>query len=123
MSRASAADAGSATVWVVGFGLIVILAATTGVATGAAVIARHRTEAIADLTALAAAGRIGLAADSCGVAGRIAAENGANLTECVVRLDPSGRSGSATITLARQVRLPVAGTRMVMARASGERLP
>lgn len=122
MSRPSADDAGSATVWVVGFGLIVILAATVGVSTGTAVIARHRAEGIADVTALAAAGRIGRGGDSCAVAGRIAVENGASLSECVVRLDVSGRSGSVTITLSRRVKLPVAGMRTVTARASGERL-
>jgi secretion/DNA translocation related TadE-like protein len=107
---------------VVGFGLIVTLAATVGVSTGAAVIARHRTEGIADVAALAAASRIGRGPDSCAVAGRIAAENGATLTQCSVRLDPSGRTGSATVTLSRRVNLPVAGARTSTARASGERL-
>jgi secretion/DNA translocation related TadE-like protein len=123
MTDVQAGDSGSATLWVIGFGLIGVLAATVGVSTGAAVIARHRTEAVADVTALAAAGRIGFPEDPCQAARRIATENAASLADCQLRVDASGRSGTVLITLTRKVKLPVIGTQSVTARAAAERLP
>jgi secretion/DNA translocation related TadE-like protein len=123
VSAEQSAQAGSASLWVIGFGLVGVLAAVVGVSTGSAVLARHRTEAIADVSALAAAGRIGVDGDPCAAARRIATENGARVAACRLLLDPSGRSGKVTITLTRQVKLPVIGPQSVRARAAAERLP
>ena len=87
--RADARERGSATVWVM---VLCGVLATVGVAvvlTGAAVVARHRAGAAADLAALAGAARAVQGADACGEAARLAAANAAELTGCEV--EPGGR--------------------------------
>jgi secretion/DNA translocation related TadE-like protein len=66
--------------------MVVLLAFTVGgVYMGAAVAARHRAQAAADLAALAAAGRMaGGAATACSVASAVAQATGAVITRCVV---------------------------------------
>jgi secretion/DNA translocation related TadE-like protein len=76
-------DRGSATVWLVGLAGLVLLASTAGVVRGAALVARHRVEAAADLAALAAAARLaGGSGDPCAAARQVAGANGAALTAC-----------------------------------------
>jgi secretion/DNA translocation related TadE-like protein len=76
-------------VWVV---VLCGVLATIGIAvvlTGAAVVARHRAGAAADLAALAGATRAVHGADACGEAERLAMANAAQLTGCEV--EPGGR--------------------------------
>jgi hypothetical protein len=89
----------------------------------AAVLARHRAEAAADLAALAGAGRIGVAADECEVAARVASENRASLRRCDLELAPDGRAGTVRVTVYLAAALPVVGTRGVDASARAARLP
>jgi secretion/DNA translocation related TadE-like protein len=88
---------------------------------GSAVLARHRAETAADLAALAAAGQIGVGADVCDAAARVAAANGALLQRCVPQLDPGGREGTVSVEVAITVHLPVAGVRLVSASARAAR--
>lgn len=88
LRRRLAGERGSATVWMVALSGVL---ATLGVAVvlgGAAVVARHRATAAADLAALAAAGRAVTAdPDACAVAADVAAANAAELTGCTVGVD------------------------------------
>lgn len=79
-------ERGSATVWVLALsGLLAVLGATV-VLVGAAVVARHRATAAADLAALAGAGRAAMGApDACDVARRIAVANDGVLDDCSAR--------------------------------------
>jgi secretion/DNA translocation related TadE-like protein len=72
---------------VVAAAMVVVLLTVTGGAAclGAAVVARHRAQAAADLAALAAAARIPAgAATACGRAGEVARAMHAGTAECVV---------------------------------------
>jgi secretion/DNA translocation related TadE-like protein len=66
--------------------VVVLLTVTGGVAQlGAAVLARHRAQAAADLAALAAAGRLPAGADAaCAQADAVARAMRAGTTNCVV---------------------------------------
>ncbi|MDQ1720884.1 MAG: hypothetical protein QOI26_618, partial [Pseudonocardiales bacterium] len=99
-------DRGTATIWVLGFGALILTVALTLAVQGSAVLARHRLELAADLTALAAAQQIGRTAQPCATASRIAAANTAVLVSCVAQLDPSGRSGAVAVTVSRTVSFP-----------------
>lgn len=116
-------DGGSATVWVLGFGGLVVAVAMVAVIAAAAVLARHRAERAADLGALAAAQQIGRDAEPCRAARRVVTENRAVVRSCATSLDPSGRSGSVAVVVTEVVRFPVAGSRTVAARARAARLP
>lgn len=116
-------DRGSATVWVVCFGALVVATAMVAVIAGSAVLVRHRAERAADLGALAAASQIGWAAEPCQAARRAVAANGAQATSCVPTLDSSNRSGSVAVVVTEVVRFPVVGDRTVTARARAARLP
>ncbi|GAA5127934.1 Rv3654c family TadE-like protein [Pseudonocardia adelaidensis] len=76
-------DRGSATVWAA-FGIAVIMTVfVVGLHLGAAVIARHRAEAAADLAALAAAGlAVEGAQAACRRAGEVAGAMGGTVTSC-----------------------------------------
>lgn len=105
------AESGSASIWVLAMAAIILLAAASAGLGGAAVAARHRAGAAADLASLAAASWVarqvtapraagvdsggesgvasgvdggGDAAAACGAARRVAASNGATLNGCVV---------------------------------------
>jgi secretion/DNA translocation related TadE-like protein len=123
VTRFRGGDEGSATLWLVAFTIVIVMMTTVAVARTAAVAARHRTERAADLTALAAAERIGKATDMCSAATRVASANSARLTSCVVDLDSSGRSGRVSISVVRRVKLPIAGFQLVTAKARAARLP
>jgi secretion/DNA translocation related TadE-like protein len=115
-------DRGSATIWVIAFATLISLMALVGVARTSAVLARHRLERAADLSALAAANQIGRGADPCAAARRISIVNDARLQRCETRLDASGRSGTVIVVLTRSVVLPAVGHRVVTARARAGRL-
>ncbi|MGY1843204.1 Rv3654c family TadE-like protein [Modestobacter sp. SYSU DS0875] len=78
-------ERGSATVWVVALAGLLAALGVAAVLVGAAVVARHRATAAADLAALAAAGAA-VQGDpaACTVAGGVAAANGAAVTSCTV---------------------------------------
>jgi secretion/DNA translocation related TadE-like protein len=117
------ADHGAATVWVLGFGAVIVAVAMVVTTRGTAVLARHRLERAADLAALAGAQQIGHAAQPCAAASRIAAANAATLVSCTAELGTTGRSGTVAVTLRRAVSLPLIGGRVLSARARADRLP
>lgn len=112
-SRASTlGDRGSATVWVLACGLAILLLAVAAAGWVAALLARHRAETAADLAALAAADRIGFAADGeavCEAARPIARSNGGSVLDCHATLQPDGRSGTVVVRVATAADLPVVG--------------
>ncbi len=61
---------------------VVAVIGVAAVLVGAAVVARHRATAAADLAALAGAVRAVEGADACGAAARLAVANAAELTAC-----------------------------------------
>jgi secretion/DNA translocation related TadE-like protein len=122
-SQAHTSDRGSATIWVLGFAALIMAGSMVGVLRTTAVLARHQVERAADLAALAGAMRIGMSAEPCKAARRVAAANGAGLATCIATSDPSGRSGAIAITVQRTVRLATVGARDVTARARAVRLP
>jgi secretion/DNA translocation related TadE-like protein len=125
MTTRRAAERGSASVWVVVAGLLVLLAASVIVARTEAVLARHRAGVAADLAALAAAGQIGLRPpkEACSRAATVAAEDGAHVLSCTADLSADGRSGTVRVTVAVDVSLPFVGRQQVRASARAARLP
>jgi len=115
-------DRGSATVWVLGACVLVLLAGSAAVLRTEAVLARHRVESAADLAALAAAGRVGVGTDYCAAARRIAAADGFGLDRCVTVLDADGRSGTVTVRVRATIRLPAVGARTITATARAGRV-
>jgi secretion/DNA translocation related TadE-like protein len=80
---------------------VLALIGAASVLVGAAVVARHRATAAADLAALAAAGRAVLGdAGACSVAREMAAANAAVLTDCAL-----GGGGVAEVTVTVGVQL------------------
>jgi secretion/DNA translocation related TadE-like protein len=124
MSRA-APDRGSASIWLLTCCALLLAVAFGGSVRAAAVVIRHRAESAADLAALAAAGQIGVSGGVCAAAARIAAANGASVLRCHLALAPGGRDGSVRVWLTMSVRLPVIGSREVVAsaRAGREAIP
>jgi secretion/DNA translocation related TadE-like protein len=119
-------DRGSAALWVVTGGLLILSVAAALMVRSGAVLARHRAETAADLSALAAAAGIGVDAATelmCARAVRVAAENSAAVTDCAVTLAPDGRSGSVRVTVTVTTRLLSVGVRTVTARARAGRIP
>jgi len=101
--------------------LVLLLGVVVSLRAGA-VLARHRAESAADLAALAAAGRIGLADDVCAPAGPIARANGGLLIRCRPTLAADGRSGSVDVEVTVAVRLPGVGEQQAIASARAGRL-
>lgn len=81
----SAGDRGSASLWLLAVGLVLVVVAVTAAAVGSARVARHQAQMAADLGALAGAARVleGPAA-ACARAGSFVAANGARLRGCQV---------------------------------------
>jgi secretion/DNA translocation related TadE-like protein len=76
-------DRGSATVWAAAGVAVIMTVFLVGLHLGAALIARHRAEAAADLAALAAAGvAVEGAEAACDRAGEVAAAMGGTVTSC-----------------------------------------
>ncbi|MEV0267641.1 Rv3654c family TadE-like protein [Hamadaea sp. NPDC050747] len=79
-------DRGSATIWALAVGLVIVLFAVAMAEVGVAITARRSAQAAADLGALAGAARtIEGAAAACSRAAAYVAANGAELRDC--RLD------------------------------------
>jgi secretion/DNA translocation related TadE-like protein len=114
-------DRGSASIWLLACCALLLVVAFAGTVRAAAVVVRHRAESAADLAALAAAGQIGVSDGVCAAAARIAMANGATVVRCQPALAPGGRSGSVTVRLTMRVRLPVVGSREVVASARAGR--
>jgi secretion/DNA translocation related TadE-like protein len=81
-----ARDRGSATIFVLAFGLLLVAAGMAGAAVGMARVGRHEARTAADLGALAGAQRaIEGNRVACAEAGRFVTANGAVMTACEVR--------------------------------------
>jgi secretion/DNA translocation related TadE-like protein len=78
-------DRGSASIWVLAAGLVLMAGGLAGAAVGSACVARHQAGAAADLGALAAVPRVVEGpGPACARAAEIVAANGARLLECRV---------------------------------------
>jgi secretion/DNA translocation related TadE-like protein len=124
-SSSAADDRGSASLWVLAGGVLVLLVAFVAVARGSAVLARERAEAAADLAALAAADGIGVdgsTASLCHRAAGIARQNGARVRSCSVRLGADGRTGTVDVTVTVGARLAGVGDVQVSASSRAGRL-
>ena len=118
-------DRGSASIWVLAGGVLVLAVSLIVMVRTTAVLARHRAESAADLAALAAAGGIGLDGSPqliCARAARIAAANSAGLSRCSVTEAITGRSGTVSVRVFTTVRLAGIGVRTVSADARAGRL-
>jgi secretion/DNA translocation related TadE-like protein len=117
-------DRGSASILMLGIGMVVLAMGLGCAAIGAAVAQRHAAESAADLAAVAGASRIGVADDSCATASAIAVANGAEIVACVLALAADGRSGSVLVTVRRDAGStgPLAG-RSATATARAVRFP
>ena len=116
-----APDDGSASIWVLGCGVLVLVVGMVAAMRGAAVLARHRAESAADLAALAAAGQIGSGGDPCAVAEQIARRNRAFLRGCRTDVAADQRSGTVTTRVAVTIRFPLIGGAVVVATARAGR--
>lgn len=121
MTRARA-EQGSAAIWVLVCGALLVVVAGVGTVRALAVLARHHAESSADLAALAAAADIGVGGRPCIDAAEVARENGASLRSCQLRLDADGRSGTVVVQVSYSIRLPAVGPREVLASARAARL-
>lgn len=74
-------DRGSASIWVLAAGLVVILVGLSSLTAGEAMIARHRAQVAADLGALAGAAQ-SLWGSACSAASAVVAANGATMERC-----------------------------------------
>ncbi len=84
-SNPQRAERGSATLAAALLIAVLVSVSMGGVALGSAVIARHRAQSVADLAALAAAGRVGLGQDAaCASAIVIADRMQASVTGCAI---------------------------------------
>lgn len=87
------ADRGAVSVHAVSVGIVLLLVAVLLLEVGAAITARHRAAAAADLTALAASRAADQGEEGCAVGRDVARRNGAQLIEC--RMD----AAVATVTV------------------------
>lgn len=95
MTGPGSRDQGSASLWALAVGLLVMAFAWAAVLVGLAVDARHRAESAADLSALAGAGAAEFGGDGCGAAAGTAVANQAVLVRCSLAAD-----GSVTVEVA-----------------------
>jgi secretion/DNA translocation related TadE-like protein len=107
---AAGRDRGSASLWVLASGLVVLLLGVGAAHVGTAMIARHRALAAADLGALAGAGSA-YAGESvaCAHAARLVAANHARLVGCVL--------SGLDVTVTAEVDLAGPAGRVLTARA------
>ena len=120
-----ATDRGSASLWVLAGGALVLLVALFAIARGSAVVARERAESAADLASLAVAGGIGVDASTvlmCARGRAVAAANDARVDRCTVTLGADGRTGTVDVTVSVVVRLAVVGSARVGATSRAGRL-
>lgn len=109
--RRARADDGAATVTALGLVALLLFVTMVAVGTVALVLGHRRSQAAADLAALAAAGAAQRGDDACGAARMIARRHHARVTDCVVRGDvvsvvtvvtvPPGLGGAALPARAR----------------------
>jgi secretion/DNA translocation related TadE-like protein len=93
-------DRGSASLWLLGVGLAVVLLGVVAATVASAVVARHRAQAAADLGALAGASRAAQGeAVACARAAELVRANRARLVGC--RLDGLDLVVTAEVGLAR----------------------
>ncbi|HEX2152674.1 MAG TPA: Rv3654c family TadE-like protein [Acidimicrobiia bacterium] len=113
-------ERGSATIVAIALvsGLTLVAGGLVGVAR--LVAAQVQATAAADAAALAAAPLTFLPGDPRGEARDYASANGARLTACVCWSDTSFRSRVVTVTVAKEVVVPVFGSLVVKARAAAE---
>jgi secretion/DNA translocation related TadE-like protein len=112
-SWSDARERGSATIWVLALATVLATVGAAVVLVGAAVVARHRATAAADLAALAGAGRAVLGdPDACAAAARVAQANGARLKTCSV-----GAGAAVQVHVSLAVRLGPLGLTEAPARA------
>ena len=116
-------DRGSASIWVLATGLVVLAFGYAVTLRGLAVLTRHRADAAADLAALAAADRIGVGGDPCSAARNIAGDNHAVLTGCTPDVASDGRSGTVRVTVRVRAEFPVVGDVETTSTARAGRLP
>ncbi|WP_160150302.1 Rv3654c family TadE-like protein [Nonomuraea solani] len=108
----NAKDRGSATLWGVAFMSLLMALATTVATVGSVRIARHRVNSAADLSALAAARSAVIDPEAaCAKAGKLAARNGVELTECKITND------IADVWMALSISLPLLGSRTITGRS------
>jgi secretion/DNA translocation related TadE-like protein len=82
---AGQSDAGSATIWALAVGLVLVAAGVAGAAVGAARVGRHQAGAAADLGALAGAvDAVQGSAVACPRAAAVVSANGGRLVACTV---------------------------------------
>jgi secretion/DNA translocation related TadE-like protein len=115
--RRWADDRGSASLWLLGVGLALLVLCGSVTMVGGLVVARHRAESAADLGALAGAQRaVDGQAGACARAASIVHDNGARLLTC--RLD------GFDLTVTTEVGGPAGwGAAQASARAGPERAP
>lgn len=118
-----AGQRGSASIWVLACSALVLFMGLVVSLRTAAVLARHRAEAAADLAALAAAGRIGYASDVCAAAAPVAVANGGRLVNCRASLDIGARSGTVDVVVSVPIDLAGMGLEQVTASARAGRMP
>lgn len=116
------AERGSISIWVLACCALLMVVGSVVTLRTAAVVARHRAEAAADLAALAAAGQIGISSAGCAAAARIAIANGSRMRSCRLALAPDERSGTVEVVIQARIDLPVVGSRAVAASARAGRL-
>lgn len=120
---ASDGQRGSASIWVLACSVLLLVMGVAVSVRTAAVFARHRAEAAADLAALAAAGQIGYASDICVVAAPVAESNGGRLVSCRASLDIGARSGTVDVVVSVPIELAGVGQEQVTASARAGRMP
>ncbi|WP_049577751.1 Rv3654c family TadE-like protein [Nonomuraea sp. SBT364] len=105
-------DRGSATLWGVALMTLLMAVATTFAVVGSVRVARHRVNAAADLSALAAAKLALIDPEAaCTQAAAMASENGVELANCTITGEV------ADVWTALQITLPALGTRTLNGRA------
>lgn len=84
-ARRTSGDRGSASVWVLGFALAVVVLGVAVTLVGSAFVTRHRAQVAADLGALAGAPSVLRGPETaCARAGELVSANGGRLTGCRV---------------------------------------
>lgn len=107
-------DGGSATVWVLAAGLVLVLAGMGGAAVGAARVSRHQAQVAADFGALAGAMRaVEGAAAACARAADLVDANRARMASCHV----NGLDVVVSVDVDVALLLHVSGTASATARA------
>lgn len=112
--RRRGSDRGSASIWVLATGLVLLAAGLAGATVGAAHVAQHRAQVAADLGALAGAVRAWQGEPAaCARAAELAVANGARLTRCTL----AGLDLTVTVQVTPALAAGLAGPATATARA------